>query len=110
MLQIDHSYLYSISRKDIPLAQQAIQAGHSAIEYAYLYGRPADHHPSYIHLSVKDKSELESLKLTLESEGIKTSEFHEPYKNWGLTSISCQLTGGQRQRLSHLPLWRVTCN
>ena len=104
MLQIPKTYLYSISRKDIPLAQQAIQAGHSAVEYAYQFGRPADHHPSYVHLSIRDKSQLEKLKHALETEGIKTAEFHEPYQDWGLTSISCLLTEEQRKHLSHLQL------
>ncbi len=100
-------YLYAISRRDIPLAQQAIQAGHAAIEHAYQYGRPADHHPSYIHLTIRDKEALEQRRDVLHSLGIKTAEFHEPYKNWGLTAISCLLTEDQRHMLSDLPLFKL---
>lgn len=101
------SYLYTIARRDIPLAQQAIQAGHAALEHAYLYGRPADHHPSYITLTVRDKSELESLHARLHDAGIKTAEFHEPYKDWGLTAIACILDEDTRHLLRGLPLWRL---
>jgi hypothetical protein len=99
--------LYAISRRDIPLAQQAIQAGHAAIEHAYQYGRPVDHHPSYIHLTIRDKFRLESLRDTLHAAGIKTAEFHEPYKDWGLTAISCLLTEDQRHLLKGLQLWKL---
>lgn len=84
-----------------------MQAGHAAIEHAYLYGRPADHHPSYIHLTARDKAELEELKRTLHALDIRTAEFHEPYKDWGLTAISCLLTEDQRHLLKGFPLWRL---
>ena len=107
MQQISKTYLYTISHRDIPLAQQAIQAGHAALEYAYENGRPSDGHPSYIHLSIRDKVRLEQLRDVLNEQGIATSEFHEPYQDWGLTAISCLLTEDQRNHLSHLQLWSV---
>ena len=100
-------YMYTISRSDIPLAHQAIQAGHAAIEHAYQYGRSPDHHPSLIHLSARDKDSLIELKSQLTSAGINTAEFHEPYKDWGLTAISCLLHEEQKHMLSHLKLWRL---
>ena len=84
-----------------------MQAAHSAIEHAYVYGRPADHHPSYIHLTIRDKHRLEELRQKLNDAGIKTAEFHEPYKDWGLTSISCLLTEEDRHHLRGLQLWRL---
>lgn len=99
--------MYTISRRDLPLAQQAIQAGHAAIEHAYTYGRPVDHHPSYIHLTIKNKSQLESLRQRLNDAGIRTAEFHEPYLDWGLTAISCILTEDQRHLTKGLQLWRL---
>lgn len=106
--QDQKTYLYAISHRDIPIAQQAIQAAHAGIEHAYLYGRPADHHPSFIHLTTRDKTNLEQLREELNSSGIPTSEFHEPYQNWGLTAIACLLTESQRSILSHLNLWRTS--
>lgn len=102
------SYLYSISHREIPVAQQVVQGNHASLEYAYQFGRPADHHPSLVHLTVKSKQDLELLRDHLNSEGIATAEFHETYRDWGLTSISCSLIESQRNMLSHLPLWRVT--
>lgn len=104
--QIEKHYLYTISRKDIPIAQQAIQAGHAAIEYAYEHGRPPDGHPSYIHLSVKKKEDLESLIEYLKENDIKFSFFEEPYMNWGLTAIACCLPESKKHILKHLPLWK----
>lgn len=99
--------MYAISHRDIPIAQQAIQAAHAGIEHAYLYGRPADQsHPSYIHLTIPNKVQLEQLREELNSSGILTSEFHEPYQNWGLTAIACLLTESQRKMMSHLKLWK----
>ena len=84
-----------------------MQAGHAALEYAYQHGRPKDYHPTFIKLVTQNKNELEHLKSKLNDHGIITSEFHEPYQNWGLTAISCLLTEEQRHHLSHLPLWKT---
>jgi hypothetical protein len=84
-----------------------VQAAHAAIEHAYLFGRPADQHPSYIHLTARELSQLESFRARLQDAGIKTAEFHEPYKDWGLTAISCILTEDDRHLLRGLPLWRL---
>jgi hypothetical protein len=84
-----------------------VQAAHAAIEHAYLYGRPADHHPSYIHLTIRDKHALEKLRSLLGFHGIPTSDFSEPYKDWGLTAIACLLTEEQRHHLKGLQLWKL---
>ena len=99
------TYLYSISRKDIPLAHSSIQATHAGIEYARIYG--LESHPSYIHLSIRDKQKLEQLRSALEAAGIPTAEFHEPYQDWGLTAISCLLTEADRHHLRGLQLWKL---
>lgn len=82
-----------------------MQCSHSALEFAYQFGRPSDHHPTLVCLTIQDKSSLEDLRATLNSHGIVTSEFVESYNNWGLTAISCQLKEDQRHLLSHLSLW-----
>lgn len=84
-----------------------MQAAHAAIEHAYSFGRPADHHPSYIHLTVRDQTALIKLRARLQSAGIGTSEFHEPYQDWGLTAIACCLAEEHRHLLKGLPLWRL---
>jgi len=82
-----------------------VQASHAALEHAYQYGRPSDHHPTLVCLTIKSKSDLEQLRSELNALGILTTEFHEPHLDWGLTAIACLLTENQRQHLSHLPLW-----
>ena len=104
-LQTNHYYLYSISRRDIPLAQQAIQAAHAGIEYARTFELQT--HPSYIHCTIRDQQQLELLRARLQSAGINTSEFYEPYKDWGLTAIACCLNESERHLLQGLPLWRL---
>lgn len=101
------SYLYTISRRDLPLAQQAIQSAHAALEYAYQFGRPSDFHPSYINLTVRDKYQLEQFRDVLNATGIKTAEFHEPYMAWGFTAISCCVTEEQRYMFKNLQLWKL---
>ena len=107
MKQINHFYLYTIARKDIPLAHQTIQAAHAGIEYARLYLTIDDGHPSYVHLTAKNKEALLKIKESLNSAGIQTAEFHEPYFNSELTAISCLLTEDQRHFLAHLQLWKL---
>lgn len=99
------TYLYAISRRDIPLSQQAIQAAHSGIQYARIYSLETS--PSYIHLTVKNQRQLEHLRARLNLAGIRTAEFHEPYQDWGLTAISCLLTEADRHHLRGLQLWKL---
>lgn len=84
-----------------------MQAAHAAIEHAYLFGRPADHHPSYIHVTVRDQHQLERLRARIQAAGQNTAEFHEPYQNWGLTAISCCIPEEQRYLTKGLQLWRL---
>ena len=77
------------------------------MEYAYTYGRPPDHHPSLIHLTARNQEHLELLRARLQSAGISTAEFHEPYQDWGLTAIACCVNESERPLLKGLPLWRL---
>lgn len=77
------------------------------MEHAYTHGRPTDHHPSYVHLTLRDQASLHALRTRLDQAGIATSVFREPYQDWGLTAIACLLTEGQRGLLRDLPLWRL---
>jgi len=101
------TYLYSISRKDIPLAQQAVQAAHAGIEYARLFMSNETSHPSYIHLTARSQAQLISLRQKLQDLGHSTAEFHEPYMDWGLTAISTCLSEEHRSLLKGFQLWRL---
>jgi len=72
-----------------------------------LYGRPKDHHSTYVHITVSCQDELKLLRDELNSKGVSLAEFYESYNDWGLTSIACRLHKGQRNILAHLPLWRA---
>ena len=84
-----------------------MQSAHAAIEHAYQFGRPADIHPSVIHLTARDQSQLEVLRARLQSLGHSTAEFSEPYQDWGLTAISVLLYEQDRALLKGLQLWRL---
>ena len=84
-----------------------MQAAHAAVEHAYSFGRPPDHHPSYIHLTVRDQQQLERLRARIQAAGQNTAEFHEPYQDWGLTAIACCLDESHRYLTKGLPLWRL---
>jgi hypothetical protein len=101
------TYLYTISRRDLPLAQQAVQAAHAAIEYARLFMGSETDHPSYIHLTVRDRADLIRVRSLLSDAGPGTAEFHEPHDGWGLTAVAVLLGEGQRHLLRGLPLWRL---
>jgi hypothetical protein len=97
--------LYTISRSDLSPAQSAVQAAHAALEHAYLYGRPPDHHPSYIHITVHNKLELVHLCAQLKGAGHQVAEFYEPYRNWGLTAVAVLLNEDCRHVLKEYKLW-----
>jgi len=96
-----------ITRGDIPIAQQAVQAAHAAVEHAYIFGRPANHHPTLVHVTVEDKTELYAWLTYLTSISLNCSSFEEPHKNWGLTAIACSVPSDLRALFKHLPLWKI---
>lgn len=70
-------------------------------------GPSPDGHPSIIFLSTKSKDELQEALAYTNSTGLRTFEFHEPYKNWGLTAFATQpIPQDQRHLFSKFNLWR----
>jgi hypothetical protein len=98
--------LYIISRSDLPIAHQAVQAAHAGIEYARTHDLPE--HPTLIHLSARDSRSLEHLRHSLHEQEIDTASFYESYSDWGLTAIACLADKNQKYFLSHLPLWSAS--
>jgi hypothetical protein len=94
-------------RTDLPVSQQAIQAGHAALELGLKHGPSLDGHPSLVYLDTSNKQELEAALDYVHSQGLKTYEFHEPYQDWGLTAFAVEpLEHHQRSIFSHFKLWR----
>ena len=107
MSSTESSRLYCIVHQDLPLAQQAVQATHAALEHAFVHGRPPTGHPALVVLTVKNQEQLQDLRYFLKQKGIQISDFHESYKNWGLTALACLLKEEERSLLSDLPLWKI---
>lgn len=99
-------YLYAISRRNLPVHQQAIQGAHAQLEYVRLNGSLISH-PTFIWLTVSDKTDLLLLQTMLECKGIKVCSFTDPdYPGYDPSAISCLLKEDQRHLLSDLELWK----
>lgn len=101
------NYFYAISRRDLPLSQQAIQCAHSQHEYCRIYPDSLSRdHPNFVWLTVENKKELLHLSSMMIAHGVAVTEFTDPdYYGFDPSSIACLLEDSQRYLLSYLPLW-----
>lgn len=101
-------YIYSIIRKDIPLADQIVQTAHSAFHAGEKYGTSVpDAIPSLILLEVANQEELLALAKKLDDNEIGYSMFFEPDDDFGNTSLTTMpLNKHGRKLFSNLRLWR----
>ena len=79
-------HIYCLVRKDIPIADQLVQAGHACLESGFTFKKP-DEHPNMVLLELKDSKDLLRAKEFLEYKGIRYVEFFEPDNNLGLTAL-----------------------
>ncbi|MNK09892.1 hypothetical protein D3C87_278800 [compost metagenome] len=105
-------FIYSIIRKDIPLADQIVQTAHSAFhagETSQALEVLSDHEiPALILLQVDNQEQLKKLAVKLKEKSIVHSKFFEPDDDLGYTSITTvPLTGDQRKVFSNYRLWRA---
>jgi hypothetical protein len=102
-------YFYAVSRRDLPVHQQAIQSGHAQLEYCRNFGVPEGEHPNFVWLTVEGKRELLNLASVLGSFGVKVGMFIDPdYPGYDPSALACILTNEQRFLLSDLPLWKCS--
>lgn len=94
----DHAYTYAITRKDLSTAQQAVQAGHAAIEAARAFLKPDDEHPSLIICSVKGETQLANAANDIERQGIRIKRFYEPDRNNELTAFATEPLSGEARK------------
>lgn len=104
-------YVYSIIRKDIPLADQIVQTAHSAFHAGettqHLEILPNQDIPSLVLLQVDNEEQLQALSKKLKEKDIVHSKFFEPDDNLGYTSITTvPVTDEQRKVFSNYRLWR----
>lgn len=103
-------HFYAISRRDLPIHQQAIQAAHAQLELSRIYPSSlSEEHPPFVWLTAKDRWELLQISAVLESHGITVVEFHDPdYPGYDPSAIACLLREENRYLLSEFPLWRTS--
>jgi hypothetical protein len=103
----DHSYMYAITRKDLSFPQQAVQAGHAAIEASRAFLHPADEHPSLILCTMKGEEQLRRAADDLEKQGIRLKRFYEPDIGNQMTAFAtAPLSGESRKALRKFQLMK----
>lgn len=104
----DHAYIYAITRKDLSLPQQAVQAGHAAIEASRQYLPKDDEHPSLIICTMKGEDQLQRAANDIEAQGIRIKRFYEPDIGNQLTAFATEpLTGESRKAMRKFQLMRA---
>ena len=83
-------------RRDLPLAQQAIQACHACIEMARALP-PNEPHPHLVLLGIKSEVQLSSIPARLENAGIQFQCFFDSDWNDQLMSIATLPVRGDRR-------------
>ena len=83
-----------ITRSDLSIGYQAVQAGHASIQFQHEHRRTAKRwfkHSNYlIFLSVKNVTELTELISLAESNNIKVSVFREPDLDNEITAVAIE--------------------
>lgn len=108
MEQIKNKKLIIVTRRDLSLGYQAVQAAHAAIDFQHEYPREAnDWHKTsnyLIFLTVADEKQLRLLILQAAKRGIKIKAFREPDINNELTAIALEPSEESRKLTSSFPL------
>lgn len=94
--------LYVIVRKDLSIAQRAVQAGHAVAEFCLHSPFSRWSNGTLIYLGVKGLNQLENLKYKLEDQGIRVVEFREPDLNNQITAIATDKHSNYIEKLNLL--------
>ena len=79
-------YLYVITRRDLSLSSQAVQAGHAAFQAASELR--FNTHPHFVYLTVKNLSRLSMVTENLLNQNLKTTIWREPDLNNEITAVA----------------------
>ena len=83
-------------RRDLPLAQQSVQAIHAAVESSRRFPIPPSHdHPHLVLLSVADETELLETCDKLRLRGVGHVSYREPDMGNEMTAIASGLIRGK---------------
>lgn len=103
----DHAYMYAVTRKDLSISQQAVQAAHAAIESSRAFLTKDDEHPSLILCTMKNEAQLRHAADNLERQGIRLKRFYEPAIGNQLTAFATEpLTGESRKAMRKFQLMK----
>lgn len=92
------AYIYIITRRDLPFAQQSVQCGH-AIWEASQANPGTTEHPHFCLCAVKDEKRLRHDFEKLQKEGIHLYPFYEADRDNELTAFATGPISGQKRRL-----------
>ena len=112
--QVKNSKLRIISRRDLLIGVQAVQAGHAAVQFQYEHPELATNwynNSNYlIFLTTGSEDDLQKLIDKANSQNIQISIFREPDINNQITAIALQPCEQSRKMTSALPLMKITNN
>lgn len=98
MSKKETSYVYVITRKDLPYPHNAVQACHAAIEAAAQFYNPSqDEHPHLVLCEVQDENRLHKAALDLQAKGVQVLTWKEPDRNHELTAIATEPLKGSKR-------------
>lgn len=102
------SHFYAITRSDLPVHQQAIQAAHAQFEFVrQIQSILLADHPPFVWLEVGSQIDLLLVAAMLKTAEVKVVQFHDPdYPGYNPSAIACVLPEEKRYLLSSLPLWK----
>ena len=109
--QIKNKKLIVITRRDLPLPYQAVQAAHAAVQFQYEHPELAKnwyHNSNYlIFLTTENEDELKKFIDKANSNNIQLSIFREPDINNQITAIALEPCEQSRKMTSSLPLIKL---
>lgn len=92
----DHAYVYTFVRRDLSHPQQAVQSSHACIEACKEFDFASlSEHPSVIICGVKSETQLETVCVRLQEQGIRFAPFREPDIGDELTSLTTEPIYGE---------------
>lgn len=108
MTQINNQKLRVVTRRDLNISYQAVQAGHAAIDFQHQHPVEAKQwqtQSNYLaYLTVADEAELIKLISKAILMGIKHTIFREPDIGNQITAVAFEATDEARKLTSSCPL------
>lgn len=103
------SHFYAISRRDLPVHQQALQSAHAQLSFAKKAPELIpEGHPPFVWLTAENKMELLQLCAILNTFSITFEVRHDPdYEGYDPSAVACMLKEEERYLLSDLKLDNV---